>query len=249
MPRHLTVVSMVRNEGGRFFRDALSIWNQFADLILVLDDDSTDNTRELAVEAGAIVKCRQSKPAWGNEAPARKELWDFAMDVAPDDGWLLFLDADMIPARSPRELLASTSSDAWAFVLFDLWAEKQGKLYYREDAYWQGHLHPRIWLIKKPKPQDWTWNDRGIHCGHLPLNFSLQKGAGLAPFDMGLLHGAYLTEALREAKRGLYGAVSTISTSHEVRHAQSIMDPNPRLLPLPFTPEYTLSLPEARNAA
>lgn len=170
------------------------------------------------------------------------------MESTPDDGWVLFLDADMIPARNPRELMQG-SSDAWAFVLFDLWEDRNGKFYYREDKYWQGHNHPRIWMVKKQSRKDWTWNDRGIHCGHLPSNFSLQKGAGIAPYDMGLLHFAYVTPALRNAKRAQYGDVSSISTSHEQRHAASIIDPNPRILPLSFTPEFRIGLPEVRSAA
>jgi len=250
MPRtHLTVATLVRNEANRFLPSALRCWQSFADSIVFLDDNSTDNTRDLAAEAGAIVHRRDASPMWGEESLARQQLWDLALEHTPDGGHVLFLDADMIPARNPRDLLQG-NCDAWAFPLYDLWEEKRGKLYYREDNYWCGHLHPRIWLIRKPSVQDWAWNARGIHCGHLPLNYSV-RAAGIAPLDMSLLHFAYLTPELRREKGLQYGKTERIMSPFEVRHAQSITDASPRLLPLPFTPQYTLTreVMEVQNVA
>jgi glycosyltransferase involved in cell wall biosynthesis len=239
---------MIRNEADRFLRSALSAWWEFADDIIILDDASTDDSREICKDAGAnVISAEMEEVAWGKEALTRAKLFNVALNAANEGDYIFFLDADMVPARNPRRLMA-TEADAVAFVLYDLWAYDDSRLYFRNDTFWQGHLNPRVWMIQKPEiPEEgWSWNDRGIHCGHLPLNLRSSRIAS-APLDYGILHYAYLTSSLRAEKSSQYLSVRSQLTTFEVAHATSIMDEVPQISPLAFTPEYELHEHESGN--
>jgi hypothetical protein len=166
-------------------------------------------------------------------------LFDLAVQHTEPGDWILFADGDQTLAKDPRPICFNGRSDAYAVYLYDLWDEKDGRLYYREDEHWYGHTTPRIWLIQRPTPTDWRWSDRGIHCGHLPLNLTLSN-IGVLPRDYSWLHHAYIAPDLRAAKLAQYGAVSDQLSRPENLHALSIGSPSPRILPLPFDPDYRL---------
>jgi glycosyltransferase involved in cell wall biosynthesis len=246
----LLVACLARNEADRFWRSALEAWSSFADLVLVVDDGSTDATSAIAREfPRSIVQKRHSvdPAAWGRESPARQQLFDLSLYHTSPGDYILWLDADMVPASDPRPLMNGGSA-AWSFPLYDLW----GPGVYREDAYWFGHFSPRVWMIRRPEPQDWTWSGRGIHSGHLPSNFSFRAGdcIGIAPYDMGLLHFAYVDAELRAEKYQRYMSVRDQLSDGERKHAETIMDPHPHLVPLYFTPQYWLEkAPQPRDNA
>ena len=236
----LHVASMIRNEADRFLAPALDAWNQFADSLIVLDDGSTDDSREICARAGAyVVDAEGGEVAWGREAPKRARLFDVAWDVARIGDYILVLDADMVPARNPRTLMSS-EADAIFFVLFDLWS--LAPLTYREDDFWQGHLHPRLWMVRKThaKKTPWEWSARGVHCGHFPTNLTATSHA-FAPRDFALLHHAYVTPELRESKYVAYASVASHLSEGEIAHARSILDDSPNTYALDFDPEYHLA--------
>jgi glycosyltransferase involved in cell wall biosynthesis len=225
---------------GRFLPKALSTWNTFADGgIVVLDDNSDDGSREACKDAGAYLvdDAVGSAPAWGAEAPARARLFEEAWNFARVGDYILWLDADMTPARDPR-ILTETGAEAVFFTLYDLWETEP--LRYRSDAFWRGHLFPRIWMVKKrAMPTGWRWTTRGIHSGHLPSNLEFATFA-YAPQDFALLHFAYTSEELRDEKYVQYASVAAELTEFEKRHAVSIRDASPALEDLPFRPELSL---------
>lgn len=161
---------------------------------------------------------------WGNESPARQQLWDFALEYAtePDD-WVLICDADMELRGDVRALCQSTAVNSWCFVLYDLWSETE----YREDQYWQGHLNYRPWLFAPNRiPFQAEWSDRGLHTGHCPSNFPLS--AAFAPIsDHYFLHLAYSTPRLRAEKFAQYMSKQDQLSPFEVQHAASILDLDP----------------------
>lgn len=215
---------LVRNEAGedRYLRRVLRRCREFSDAIVVLDDQSSDQTPKVCAEFGCIVKQRGlSLPAWGNEASAREELWNLALSQCTDaHSWVLINDADQEMVGNPRELCLSLETNAWAMTLFDCWSDTE----YREDQFWQAHMNPRPWLFAPLRvPQGWApeWPARGIHPGHCPINYPLV--CGIAPPEYHWLHYAYSTPEARVAKHRQYASQFHLMSAHERAHAESII--------------------------
>ena len=225
MSQTICVAAMVKDEASNYLPSALDAWREFSDHIIVLDDQSTDGTADLCREAGCYVLSWTGSPAWGHETPPRRHLWEAAVQSGHD--WIFVLDADMVPAKDPRELLLG-GIDGVGFTLFDLWDDHS----YRSDFYWRGHEVSRLWLVRNPRTTgNQTWTGRGIHSGHLPQNLRLERILQ-APREYSLLHYAYATADDREKKIKQYMARGHQLTLHEWAHAASITSEEPSLLPL-----------------
>jgi len=240
----IRVATIVKNEEHRYWRSALEAWQTFAEDIIVFDDDSEDDTRKIADEMGCdTFNLIDNTDMWGNETPHRAALFNYAMSKAEVDDVIFWLDADMVPAKDPTKFFDVEGPRSWAFKLYDLWAPSM----YRTDEFWRGHLFPRVWAIRKPEDylaSDNVWEGRGIHSGHIPAswwkkesNFTPQM---MMPADLSLLHYGYYTPQDRYDRDERYQSVKFHLTPEEIAHAETILDVEPVLRQLPFTPTLTL---------
>lgn len=216
----LVTALLCRNEADKDLRRVLTDAGRYSDTILLLDDGSTDDSVAVATACGATVRVRAQHGMWGNESPARAELWAWGAAVA-GDGWLLIADCDMLLQGDPRPYTASWECNTWSWPLYDLW---DSETTYRCDGYWQAHLHPRPWLFRPSmQPHGWspTWADRGLHVGHMPQNWLSLPGIAT---DLAWLHRAYLTKSRRCSKYEQYVGNGAHLTSHELAHALTIRD-------------------------
>lgn len=225
MAVRLVTAILARNEAGddRYLREVLTRCKEFSDEILVLDDNSTDETPDIVTSLGCIVADRSTAAVmWGEEATARTELWNHAAYLA-DGGWVLICDADMILRGDPRKLCESWSAGSWAFPLVDLWDSRET---FRVDGPWGfGPTTPRPWLFRAPKGANWVWGDRAIHAGHAPLNHAEIAGPCFAaPPDVYWEHLGWLKREHRERKAAQYASVSHQMTEFERAHAATILD-------------------------
>ena len=218
----LVTALLVKDEADRYLTRVLQRCLEFSDEVLVLDDGSTDDTIKIAQDLGCLVKQRPQSGMWGNESPARAELWERGAKLAKD-GWLLIADADMILEGNPRDLIQTWDVGIWAFVLWDCW---DGEHQARIDGPWQhGPMTPRPWLFRpsvciQGAPQ---WSSRGLHPGHAPLN--LCGVGGIAPPDTYYWrHLAYLKKEDRVRKHAQYLGQANQLTEFERLHAASIND-------------------------
>lgn len=212
---------VARNEAHRDLAAVLDRATQYSDEVLVLDDNSTDDTPQIARRRGAKVKHRKAiQPLWGHEASARAELWAWATAIAKD-GWVIITDADMLLEGDPRPLTLSWACNTWSWVLYDLWSETE----FRTDEMWRGHLFPRPWMFRpRLVPPGWVpeWPDRGLHTGHCPVNWPL-VGCVVGPEVVHWRHRAYVTPERRQQKHEQYLRHADQLTDFERRHADSIL--------------------------
>lgn len=238
----IAVALLTRNEAGRYLPSALAAWSEWADAVAVLDN-GTDHTLDLVESAfpDAYHYERYDEAAWGDEAPARARLWEMALEAGTD--WIIVLDADMVPARDPTDLLHS-DYDSIGFNLYDLWQEDP--LAYRVDGLWKAHENWRVWAVRAAEEpaEGWKWSERGIHTGHFPWNVSLGRTL-YAPCDYGLLHYAYARPEDRERKYLAYADTANQMSEREIRHAESILQPA-TVRSLPFEPDHRLVHEEDR---
>lgn len=221
----LVAALMAKNEADRYLPRVLERCLSFSDSVLVLDDRSTDATAKVAKDLGCKVRSRSilKGDAWGNESPARQELWDWGAEEAKD-GWLLICDADMLLEGDPRELCYTWEYSGWAFVLWDCW---DGEHQARVDGPWALGPHtPRPWLFNPSralggrKPE---WSTRGLHVGHHPLNLSGSVGVA-PPSEFYFKHLAYARKEDRVKKHAQYMGQAHQLTEFERMHAASIAD-------------------------
>lgn len=218
----LVTALLVKDEADRYLRPVLERCRSFSDEVLVLDDGSTDDTVHVAESLGCLVKQRPQSGMWGNESPARAELWDRGAKLAKD-GWLLICDGDQLLHGDPRPLCNTWEANAWSWPLYDCWDSEEQ---FRADGYWQGFRYARVWMVRPSavpegwKP-DWT-TSRNLHCGHLPPNFPLR--ALIAPDDLYWLHLGWLREEHRLAKYRRYKEKASLLTPVELAHVESIRD-------------------------
>ena len=219
-PMKLIGAVLARNEADKFLKPVLTRLLAVCDSVLLLDDNSTDDTYKIAKTLGCSVKKRTKPPMWGQESSARQELWDWAVSRCGQDDWVLVCDADQVLVGDPRPLMKSWEANTVLLRLYDLWTPNE----YRCDGFWQAHLYPRAWMFAPHRvPQDYVpqWNERGIHCGHAPANFPIVALHDPACY---FLHRAYENATLRKVKYDAYMARSDQLAPHEVAHAQSILD-------------------------
>lgn len=227
MPTLVTAI-LARNEAdpSRFLGRVLARCAEFSDTVLVLDDHSTDSTVQIAQASGAVVRRRASGtlPAWGSESAARSELWDFATEHCPDiSSWVLFCDADMILEGDPRPLIGSREANTFLMRLYDVWDEAE-TVYRADSQFWRGHEFPRPWLVAPRRvPEGWSpeWSQRGVHPGHLPLNWPLFPAE--APSSVFWKHLAYSSPQHRQAKYEQYMAKADQLSPFELAHVESIL--------------------------
>ena len=218
---------LVKDEAGkdRYLERVLKNAFQFCGKVVVLDDGSQDNTREICEAQGAQVFRRQSQEAFwdSNESSARAMLWDLATKDAGPDDWIWIFDADhelLDTAVAHAQTLTQTSVvNAWAYPLYDCW---DSDTQMRTDGYWQAHLNPRIWLVKALPYEGYVpeWSNKAIHSGHIPHNYPL--ASAVAPG--GIKHLGYINAEHRLTKAEKYLSLGSKLTPFEREHAKSILE-------------------------
>ena len=156
----LSVVILAKNEEKRI-EDCIKSVEEWASEIIVIDDESTDNTSRLAKELGAKVLVQRM------DVEGKHRNWAYSKT---DNEWVLSLDADERLTEELKDEMESTLASAPEFNAFtiprrnfigDYWIRWGGmypsaqlKLFRKDKFKWEEvEVHPRAFLDGK--------------CGHL----------------------------------------------------------------------------------
>lgn len=164
------VLSMaVRNEANRYLRQSLESHIPFVDHVVILDDNSEDDTVNLCREVLKDVShtiISNDRSLFKNEVELRTKQWEETIMLNPE--WILNLDADEIfePkfADQVQQIIDSPDYDVVYFRLYDMWSET----HYRDDQYWQAHRYYRPFMVRYRPEIAYQWKNTPLHCGRFP---------------------------------------------------------------------------------
>ena len=246
----LIVISPVRNERYRWLPSYLEVWDELADRILLADNGSTDGSRAYFSKYDKVEDITppfaSKKRMFGDEWKWRKYMFMKAVAESQEGDVLCWADIDMIPLEDPRPFFKPPHVEMWTSVLYDLWEEREdGTLMYRDDQWWQGHKTRRIWAVRntqKLRDLDVEWLERGMHCQHLPVNVIRNSDEWNWMVGPTLLHYGWFGQANRERKFIIYRDLAEQGhlSRAEWEHAQTVLDEEPNLKPLPKEPQWTM---------
>lgn len=190
----------VKNEG-RWLREVLQSIQPVTGDIVIFDDHSTDDTRDIAVAMG----CRVIDSAFDandtNETRDKNLLLATVRAGNPD--YVLAIDGDEVLERhAPRCILAALNREpaVLTFPVRYLWNDRE---HYRADGVYARFTRASMFRLKGQSANiryGTTHNGGNFHCGNVPLNLN---GYGVTlPVD--LLHLGYMLREDRLRKFAWY---------------------------------------------
>jgi glycosyltransferase involved in cell wall biosynthesis len=219
----IIVATPMRNEKGRFLEQWLRPVCSLADVVLILDDGSTDGTPEICQEHAANVVVVRAKHS-PSEGARRTHLWELISRHATPGDWVLFLDADEIPSeglvKAADKLRSLPSSiELMKVPLLEMWNESE----WRADGFWSPLLPAMIRFRDEPFRNDSRVDRRDLHVPRLPDYSALLVPH---PLNQPILHMAYSRRDLREGKSRYY---LERNAGIDLHHARTILDERPVL--------------------
>ncbi|KFN12155.1 MAG: glycosyltransferase family 2 protein [Paenibacillus macerans] len=228
--RHLplTLSMIVRNEAGRYLKQALQEHSAYIGQAVVIDDGSTDESVDVVMDTlqGLPVKLvRNSRSKFDNEVELRRQQWQET--IRTDPTWILNLDADEWFERRFAEeiegMLQQNETDVFCFRLYDFW----NATHYREDAYWRSHLTYRPFLVRYRPSFTYRWKETPQHCGRFPANI-FELPHRLSPLRV--KHFGWAKEEDRHEKLHRYRELDPGGAYGWREQYDSILDPVPNLV-------------------
>lgn len=230
---------VTKNEADRYLVEGVQDLLEMTDGLLVYDDQSDDDTPNIAIDFGAAMWSRPNDvpPFSEDESAFRQAAWAAMEKVfQPEDGdWILTLDADeaLFPyGRSGLEWAIaealSADCDAIAMRVREVWEDTEFNLE-RVDGFWGSIVAVRL-VAYHPNG---AWSPKKEGGGSVPLYFNICPTKKIE-----IHHYGYARQADREAKYARYSE----GKGHNRRHIQSILQ-TPELRPI-IVDNYDI-LPEA----
>lgn len=205
---------VVKNEAHRYLSESIGSVVEMVDGVFVFDDQSEDDTVELAEGLGATAIVRDDGSSFlENEGQFRSMAFEsFVKTMRPEIGdWVVTLDADeVLDCDNLREQLSASRATLAEMDVYEIFDEDEYGWLYRVDGFWDTITAPvafryngKIDIIKQ-----------GYACGRVPTD----KYDKFHP-DGRILHLGYLDEYDRQEKYDRYRR----DNSHSQRHVASIM--------------------------
>lgn len=144
---------IVHNELDRYLIPCLMHLQKWVDVIVILDDNSTDGTQDvlrgLTWDCEVVVRGNESVTFRENEGAARSTLSELTLEQQPD--WVLAIDADEFVGNGTqvRECLETDNGPlVWKLCMSEVWKVNSEKMYIRIDGGWRPHEAPILWSTR-----------------------------------------------------------------------------------------------------
>lgn len=221
---------VIRNEADRYLEPCLDYMTSFLDAVFVWDDQSTDQSVEIAVgypNTQVVVRPDEVPSFLEHEGQFRYAAWKaMEQDLVKPDDWVMSFDADeflVVDTGKPRAALEravkhAESRAAVGVVLPvpEVFSYEMGMAQVRVDGQWAQVRGPRLF---KYLPEG-DWNNKPMGCGSEPTYVA--KGP-LSSNNEGLhlLHFGYAIWEDRAAKYDRYSSLA--NHGHANAHIESII--------------------------
>ena len=201
----ITCIYRVKNES-RFIEQSLKSVMDICSEIIILDDNSTDNTVEICSSFDKVTNVTKQKDLILDETRDRNYLFENARKLDPD--FILAVDGDEIFMANASEILFEElsiihpDSDVFEFQFLTLWDSVHT---IRTDGifgyYWQKRL---LRMKNQPLSLLFVENDNpgNIHCGSIPP--SSVGFDNSAKSSVKIFHLASLDDEVRKRKYEYY---------------------------------------------
>jgi glycosyltransferase involved in cell wall biosynthesis len=218
---------VARNEQSRYLEENLKRLSSQVDKIIFTDDCSTDQTPEIARQYAEVYQTSEVLFT-KHEGQLRYEAWENLSKHAKPGDWVVAIDADemlfTMDNSSIEDTLNSSPFDVVNVRRYEMWNEKE----YRVDKMWAPHNTFRIFRFAK----DGVYKDKRLACGSEPTyveNWVRNRNYWFVnPFVM--QHLGYARDEDKQAKYDRYMDLDK-GEFHNLVHLQSILDPDPVLIP------------------
>jgi glycosyltransferase involved in cell wall biosynthesis len=220
----LVTAMIMRNEANRYLDEVLSKAKEYSDKIVILDDNSDDNSVEVAEKHKAQVYAHEDEPLfWREEHSLREYLWKEILPREAEPGdWVLALDCDEILGEqflfSKEMMLRQETVGTYSFQLFEAWGSRD-KI--RIDKYWNPRGKETPLLTRFEPSVNYIFPKIGLHCGRLPMN-SLTP---VVPSGCSLLHLGWSNPDEHEEKIERYLKNDPSPHPQMVEHYKSMREP------------------------
>jgi hypothetical protein len=222
---NLVASVMVKNELGRYLQACIGSLREFCELVVVLDDGSTDRTGEWLndnADDRMVVKHIDPEDGFfaGHEGRRRQRLLDLTIEQRPTH--VLAIDADEFVAKGTavHAFCQQTDFPVGKLMMEEVWTMAPDRLGIRIDGGWRPHPVPIVYRVDTYDPDFWKINDRALSCGREPTAIRSIRGGGTIGTEV--LHFGWANPDTRLERYQRYVAADG-GRFHSRRHLDSIM--------------------------
>jgi hypothetical protein len=221
---NLITAMIMRNEAERYLPEVLSQAQRYSDKIVILDDNSDDDSVKVAEKHKAKVYTHEEEPLfWTQEHSLRECLWKEILPLEAEPGdFILSLDCDELLGEqflcSKDIILRQDNVGTFTFTIFEAWGSRD---MVRIDKFWNPRGKETPLLTRFEPSANYRFPRIGLHCGRLPMNAL----GPVVPSGCALLHLGWANPDEHEEKIKRYLKNDPSPHPQMVEHYKSMREP------------------------